>query len=509
MSTRKFTLENYLRLSDYTATVLTEARLSPGEVRDVFYAAAEQIDPDFDEIIKSIKRISSTSGISDASDSEIKQATLNRLSGIDYGDVPPDEVQAFEQAVKEFMGDESKVHRLSFLLSVVAATNAASKQNMNPIVLQSWMREVLDELRKMGSKNEQIVNLENPMVEALPPLGFFTNLSSIARHLSILDTGLDDEGDARVAKNLAKQKRKNKRSTDHQILRTWGGKKKDISQLDFDKLLRAWEDSGRPHESEAIIKILKKEGFRNNQIMHIFRKANVNLQKERLFNIKKKRSDAVAKLAQLTYKWGLEKVAKQYIRDNHASIFDSVDEDLNEDDETATGLGLTNQELRKIFMNVAELQTDKNHRLSPTKLIDRIQDWAREIKRTPSEADKEALIKEIANLLADVAKDQTHEQIVQSVEKIIRSSRVDPNFADKAIANIKMGKVMERENYLLVTCFLLECGTSWNEFALRPTAISENKIRIDHTIYGRDILIEDLLCDAVMLQYIKTKNRGD
>ena len=497
MSNYRFTLENFITMSNYVSSVLTESVLSPGEVRDVFYAAAEQIEPEFDEILSAIKRISKTSDIMNASSEDIKQVTKDRLDGIDYGDLPKDVVNKFEDEIKAFLEKESSRHTLSFLLSVIAATNAASKGNMNPYVLQAWIADVLQELRNMGGQKENHINLEFPLVETLPPLGFFTNLSSIAQHLTHMDATMDD--DVRRAMKAAKKRKKEKKGSDYQILTTWGGKKKNINQTDFDSLLRSWEDIGRPSESSDIIKLLKKEGFTNNEIMRIFKKANVTLQKERMFNVRKKRNDSIAKLAQLTYKWGLEDLAINYIKDNHGTLLDSTDNDLVLENQVE----LTDSDLRKIFITVADIQTQKNQKYSPQQVIDKIEEWARDVKKTPAESEKQALVKEIANFLADLPTDDLWNNVVASVEKIIRSSRVDPKFADKAISNIRMGKIVERQNYVYITCFLLECGMSWDDLALQPTPISENKVRINHTIYGKNILIEDLLREIVVLQYIK------
>lgn len=498
MSKYSFTKDNFLSLSNYAGSMLNEsARLSPGEVRDIFYAAAEQVDPKFQEIIQSLKQLSKQSELN-LSPEEIAKLTKEKLNAIDYGDMDSAEITQFERAVQGFLKDTGGSPRMVFLLSVIAATQAASSQGMEPSMMRAWMSEIMDTLALMNTgNNESIVSLEEPLNEAIPPLGFFKGLSSIAKHLSHMDPTMDR--DAKLAKKHQKSRAKSRLSTDKQILMKFGGLKKgNLKNLDFDSLLAEWERLGRPTDSNKIIKMLKQVGYSNNQIMHIFRKAGVTLQKERLFNIRRKRNDAIAKLASLIYKHGFEELMIKHI---NTKLLIPVKEDVEEKE------GFTDSQLRSIFINAVNLQNKEHQDLSSQEVLKDVSNWAKEIQRSPSDEDKEAAIKKIVNLLADIEKDQEWEQISAKAEKIIMSAKVDPNFTKKAMSSLKMGKIIEHDNYMLATYFLLESGFGWDDFALQPTKIDENKYRLDRTLYGKNVLVEDLLHDAVMLQYIKNSHK--
>ncbi len=96
-----------------------------------------------------------------------------------------------------------------------------------------------------------------------------------------------------------------------------------------------------------------------------------------------------------------------------------------------------------------------------------IKQAAKTINSTTDKRQKIALTKELVNAMADRKGYPEWENALATVQQVIKSGNVDPNFANAAIGNLKSGKTMAESYQIYYINKLVESvGLTWNDIGL-------------------------------------------
>jgi hypothetical protein len=115
----------------------------------------------------------------------------------------------------------------------------------------------------------------------------------------------------------------------------------------------------------------------------------------------------------------------------------------------------------------AAAAANKNQRQTNQTLNNYIKQAASTINKTTDKAQKIALTKELVNAMADRKDYPEWENALGTVQQVIKSGNVDPNFATAAISNLKAGKTMAEAYKIYYMNMLVESvGLTWNDIGL-------------------------------------------
>jgi hypothetical protein len=448
---------------------------------------------------------------------DIVGVTIKALGDIDFGEISGSQyVEHFKTKCKSILTADTDVQNKKFIIVLVLTTYKLFSEEVSSLLKMTWIVNTMSALVNEQNKlSDSIISLKKPMMEAWLPMPSLRTVGNMAAHLKHLDKGFS----AAKAKNKAHARQVlGRRSNIMQQISPMGkfvtfrGGTKPSNSKEF---RQAWEEFGKPTDSDRLIVFLNSVGFNAWQIRKIFNDAGVSLRQRddsfirRILNlVRHTRKDEISRLAEITYQFGLEKIVINFLKKRYSRLSNKTN--LQDSSHNFGALMLEGEnetlsdgDLRRIFFNVSKQLKTQNSKLNNRGLMDYIGDWAEKISTLPSEEDRKALIRQMSSIMADNKTDGAWKELVPKVNEIIRQAQTDPEFIKKATQNIQSGKMITMETYTNITHLLVENDYSWNDLEILPTVVSKNKVRLDRKINSKVLLSENILREYAVLMYIK------
>lgn len=106
-----------------------------------------------------------------------------------------------------------------------------------------------------------------------------------------------------------------------------------------------------------------------------------------------------------------------------------------------------------------------------------VRNWATAINRTTDRREKIALAKEVVNYLADRHKYDSAQEVIKSVESILKKAGLGEMGAN-AVYRLRQGIHYESINFDIIGRLLSECDLSWNDIGV-SVSLHENMVYVN------------------------------